>query len=105
MTQHCDNKSALVLVMEDKIAGVIAGQFVQFPTSDFKVFQEVIWYVLPAYRRHGLSLFHETEKYCKSIGIKAIIMGNMANLNNDKMERFYLGQHYKPMEVQWIKLL
>jgi len=104
MKTHCDNRSALLL---DKggIVGVIAGQFVQFPTSSFKVFQEVIWYVLPNYRKDGLSLFRETEKYCKSIGVQALIMGNMANLNNDKMERFYKSQGYKVMEVQWLKLL
>jgi len=103
MTSHCDNKSALVMEKENKIVGVIAGQFVQFPTSSFKVFQEVIWYVLPEYRRHGLSLFTETEKYCQSIGVQAVIMGNMANLNNDKMNKFYVSQGYKIMEVQWIK--
>lgn len=105
MKEHCDNKSALVLDLDGEIAGVIAGRFVQFPISDFKVFQEVIWYVLPKYRRHGIRLFQETERHCKSIGIQALIMGNMANLNNDKMEKFYEGQGYKTLEVQWIKML
>lgn len=105
MKTHCDNQSALVMEEDNLIIGVIAGQFVQFPTSDLKVFQEVIWYVLPEYRSHGIKLFKETERHCKSIGIQAVIMGNMSNLNNDKMDRFYTGQGYKIMEVQWIKLL
>ena len=105
MKEHCDNQSALIMVENEKIIGVIAGKFVQFPTSDFKIFQEVIWYVFPEYRKNGLRLFHETERYCKSIGIQVLIMGNMANLNNDKMEKFYKSQSYSMMEVQWIKIL
>jgi hypothetical protein len=111
MKAHCDNQSALVMeviddpALQGRIVGVIAGQFVQFPTSNFKVYQEVIWYVLPDHRKDGLSLFRETEKYCKSIGMQAIIMGNMANLNSDKMAKFYASQNYKPLEVQWVKLL
>lgn len=102
---HCEAKSGLVLVEDDKIVGTIAGNFVQFPTSNYKVFQEVIWYVLPEYRRHGIKLFKETEIYCKSIGVQAVVMGNMANLNNNKMDNFYKSQGYKMMEVQWLKLL
>jgi hypothetical protein len=102
---HCDNQSGLVMEDKGNIVGVIAGQFVQFPTSDYKVFQEVIWYVLPDHRKDGLSLFRETEKYCQSIGMKAIIMGNMTNLNSDKMATFYASQGYKTLEVQWIKML
>lgn len=105
MIEHCKNQSALVMEEDGLIIGVIAGKFVQFPISDYKIFQEVIWYVLPEYRSHGIKLFKETEKHCKSIGIQAIIMGNMANLNNDKMDRFYKGQGYKTLEVQWIKIL
>jgi len=101
---HCENNSGLVMV-EDRIVGVIAGNFIQFPTSNIKIFQEVIWYVLPEYRKNGLRLFKETEKYCKAIGIQAVIMGNMANLNNDKMDRFYKSQGYSTLEVQWIKML
>ena len=102
---HCEAGSGLVMVEDGKIVGTIAGNFVQFPTSSFKVFQEVIWYVLPEYRRHGLKLFKETENYCKSIGVQAIVMGNMANLNSEKMDKFYKSQGYKVMEVQWLKLL
>jgi len=102
---HCEAKSGLVMVEDGKIVGVIAGNFVQFPTSNFKVFQEVIWYVLPEYRKYGLKLFKETENYCKSIGMKAIVMGNMANLNSEKMGKFYASQGYKEMEVQWLKLV
>lgn len=105
MKEHCDKKSCLVIEEEGKIVGLIAGKFVQFPISNYKVYQEIMWYVLPEYRRHGLRLFRETEKYCKSIGINAIIMGNMANLNKAKMSKFYRFQGYKPMEVQWIKQL
>lgn len=105
MTEHCNNQSALVMEEDGKIVGVIAGKFVQFPVSDYKVFQEVIWYVLPEHRKHGIRLFKESEKHCKSIGMQAVIMGNMANLNNEKMDRFYQSQGYKTLEVQWIKIL
>lgn len=105
MTEHCNNQSALVMEEEGRIVGVIAGKFVQFPISDYKIFQEVIWYVLPEYRKHGIRLFKETEKHCKSIGMQAVIMGNMANLNNEKMGKFYASQGYKTLEVQWIKIL
>ena len=100
-----EREGYFVMEKDGKIIGVIAGNFVQFPTSDFKVFQEIIWYVLPEYRKHGIKLFRETEKHCKSIGIQAVIMGNMANLNNDKMDKFYKSQGYKTLEVQWVKIL
>lgn len=103
--EHCVNKSALVMIEDSKIVGVIAGKFVLFPASDYKVFQETIWYVLPEHRKHGLKLFRETENYCKSIGIKTMIMSNMENLNSEKMAIFYKSQGYKPLEVQWVKML
>jgi len=103
--QHIKNESALVMEEEGKIVGVIGGHFIQFLGSDFKAFQEVMWYILPEHRKNGLKLFKETERHCKSIGISAIIMCYMANLNSEKMKKFYKAQGYMPLEVQWIKKL
>jgi len=102
---HIKNESGLVLEIDNKVVGTIAGQFVELMGSGQKVFQEVIWYVLPEYRKYGLKLFDETEEHCKRIGMSAIIMGYMGNLNCEKMDRFYKRHGYEPLEVQWIKKL
>jgi len=105
MEEHVKAKSSLVMLQDDMLVGVIAGKIANVPFSDYKIFQETLWYVLPKYRGHGLKLFRECEKYCKSIGISSIVMGNMANLNAEKMDKFYYSQGYKLMEKMYVKAI
>lgn len=103
MEQYADNKSSLVMIEDGKVVGLIAGKFVHFPMSNFKIYQETAWYVLPEHRKNGMKLFKENERYCKSIGIDSIVMGNMGNLNEEKMKRFYKSMGYQCMETQFVK--
>jgi GNAT superfamily N-acetyltransferase len=102
---HIATKSALVMERDGVVVGVIAGKFIKLALCDYTIFQETLWYVLPEYRGQGLRLFRECEKYCQSLGIKSIVMGNMANLNEEKMRKFYYSQGYKLMETQYVKTL
>lgn len=94
------------LVAEEKeIAGVIAG----LNTTEFldgsMVCQEIIWYMLPEYRKYGVKLFREFEILLKAKGVSKLIMGHLGNTKSEKLEKFYLKHNYKLFEQQFIKEL
>lgn len=102
ITKHFD--TTLVLEIEGKVVGIIAGQEIDYPLQKAKLFQEIIWYVSKKHRRHGIALLHEVERRCKERGNSGIIMVHLYN-NKEKMERFYEFMGYKLMEIHYFKRL
>ena len=101
-----DNKAnGLVLEMDGKIVGLIAGKVVDYPLQTTKIFQETIWFVSKNYRRYGLMLLKELEKRCKSQGIGMVIMVALGSSMKDKLDRVYKMMGYRELETHYIRVI
>ncbi len=96
-------ETSFVLEMEGKVVGILGGMITHYPLNDEKMYYEMVWYVDPKYRLHGVSLFHKLEDYCKEQGIKKIGMALMANSKATKLEKFYKRLGFELLEKHYIK--
>ena len=96
-------RNGLSLIVDNKAVGVIAGLVTSPLHSEEKVWQEIIWYVEPHYRRYGVHLYRAMEEKLKKEGIKKMVMVLMHNSKRESLTDFYIKLGYRPMEVQFIK--
>ncbi len=100
----CVNQSFL-LIIDDKVQGLIAGQEIINPVSGERVFQETIWYINEQYRKYGVHLFYEAQEILKQEGYAAIVMVCLANSKTEKIFRLYERMGFVPMEHHFIRKL
>jgi hypothetical protein len=103
---YVSNHIVFVLEKDDEeVVGFIGGVIATYPVNDkVKMFIESGWFVKEAYRRHSVSLLEGLEKYCKSVGIEHILIGNTDNNGKaDQFKRFYEQKGYKLFEQHFIK--
>ncbi len=99
-----DNKSEiLVMEMDGKVVGLIAGMLLNYPLQKAKIFQEIMWYVSKDYRRYGISLLRELERRCKERGIHTVIMVAMGSSMSAKLDRLYRMSGYRILETHYVK--
>jgi len=98
-------KTSIVLEIEGKIVGVIAGFVTSHIVSKEPLMQETIWFVAKEHRKHGIKLYRGFENMCRVMGMKHLVMGNMSGKRDEVFERFYLKRGFKLSEVQYIKRL
>jgi len=99
-------KTTLIAEKEGKIIGVISGTITNFPMNDKRVYQEAIWFMSQNYRRYGLFLLKELERYAKNVwNCSQLIMIHMSNSKADKLESFYLRSGFRLLEKHYIKNL
>lgn len=98
------NKTIVVLYMHDgKPVGMIAGMSSEMMFSREIIASEVIWWVEPGFRsRKTLALKEAYEFWAKRIGAKYI---QMANLDDQKIERYYERTGYKLTERAYLKVI
>ena len=96
--------TSLVLEIDNKILGVIAGIVTSHIVSSDPLMQEVIWYVSKDYRRYGIRLYKEFEKWCTEIGMKHLVMVNMGG-RDSTFKKFYENKGFRLLETQYIKAL
>lgn len=89
------------LEIDGKVKGFIGG-VIQPMLSDFsqKMFVECSWYVDPKFRKDGLKLLKEVEKYCEAHEIDFVLIGHMGDRDYGKI---YNRLGYKPFEVHYMK--
>ena len=95
--------TSFVLLVKDKVVGVLAGRIVHDFCSSELVYEEVIWYTGKEYRKDGLRLLSFVEQWCKDKGIRRMTMCHMGNLKTDKLSRLYERLGYVPIETRYIK--
>lgn len=101
-----DNSAeGLVLEMDGKVVGLIAGKVVDYPMQKAKIFQEMAWYVSKSHRRYGIKLLRELEARCKARGIGMVIMVAMGNSMAAKLDRLYKLTGYKLLETHYVKVI
>lgn len=98
------NKTIVILYLhKDKPVGMLAGMSSEMIFSREKIASEVIWWVEPGFRsRKTLALKEAYEYWAKRIGAKYI---QMANLNDEKIERYYERTGYKLTERAYLKVV
>lgn len=94
---------SLVLIVENKIVGLIAGTLLHHPLTGEKIFQEQVWYVSKRYRRYGLALLDALEQKLLEVGADKLIMGYMANSMSEKLHKLYESIGFRFMEAHFIK--
>ena len=100
-----NSNNAFLLIVDGVCQGLLFGIEYQSLISTGRIFQEVIWYVNEPYRRHGITLLKNAERYLKSVGFTIMIMAVLENSKTDKIKRFYSRLGFKPMEVHYMKEL
>lgn len=105
IAQYENSLEIFVLLKDDLVIGVLAGQLIEQLMSRKKMFQETIWYVDKDHRGHGGMLFDFVEKWCKDNGVGQIVMAYMHNSMPKSVHRFYESRGYRPMETHLIKEL
>lgn len=98
------NKTIIVLYVHDgKPVGMLAGMSSEMIFSREIIASEVIWWVDPGFRsRKTLALKEAYEYWAKRIGAKYI---QMANLDDQKIERYYERTGYKLTERAYLKVI
>ena len=98
--------TTLIAEKDGKIVGLLAGTIVNYPLNKNRVFQEVLWFVTKQYRKYGILLLNEAERYAKEVwGCIQMIMVHMGNSKSEKLEAFYLKRGYKFLEAHYLKRL
>lgn len=97
----------LIVLLDDKPVGVLAVFKMQSLTGDQEFGIEKCWYVSPAYRRYGIKLIKEAEKWCRKekCSHMAMAASNLVSDLHDKVCDFYKRQGMKLFETTYIKEL
>jgi len=98
-------KTSLVMEIDYRVQGVIAGYVTNHIMNKEPIYHEVMWFVSKKYRLHGIKLLKALEDMCKGMGIKQIIMVNMGSLKNEAFGKFYTSQGYRLLETHYLKKL
>ena len=100
-----DHANAFLMIIEDRCQGILYGTRLRSPNNGKDIFQEVMWYVSPAFRRYGVRLLREVEKILKSSGVSIMIMAVLENSKADKIKDFYERLGFKAMETHYVRSL
>jgi len=72
------------------------------PSSNEKIWHEVIWYVAKRFRKYGVRLFKQVREQLKERGFTALVMIYMHNSKSDKLARLYERLGFTAMETNYI---
>ncbi len=99
-----DTQCLLLLEADDKIVGIFAGLYSAHPFNyETIVLGEMMFYVLPDYRRGSVLLLKEVEEIARSQGVTKLVLGHTANTKADKLARFFKMKGYKELERHYVK--
>ena len=98
-------RECLLLIKDNELVGAIAGQIVNAPLDNNKIFQEMMWYVKKEHRSHGGRLLKELESRCRDRGVVAIIMVAIGSSMAERLNKYYNRLGYKHLETHYIKAL
>ena len=97
-------RTSFVLVIDNKIVGVLGGIIATYPLNNELIYHEWIWFVNKKHRLHGIGLYRKLEEYCREQNIKKIVMVTLAD-NSIKLEKFYRRLGFTFLEKHYIKEL
>lgn len=99
-------KDNCFLMFKDSVlVGVLGGVIINSLLSDDLIFQEVIFYVKPEYRKYSKELLKSMELHLKDIDVNLMAMNAPSSDNIDIIGRFYNIQGFKELERIYLKRL
>lgn len=87
------------------LVGILGGVIINSLLSDDLIFQEVIFYVKPEYRKYSKELLKYMELHLKDIDVNLMAMNAPSSDNIDIIGRFYNIQGFKELERIYLKRL
>jgi L-amino acid N-acyltransferase YncA len=99
------NGIAIVGIVKGKVVGFIVGS-VERSVKNYNeiIGAERLWCVRPSCRNGiGIKLLNKFEEICKFKGANHILVGYIASVNSDAMEKLYAKRGYKLMEKHYVK--
>jgi len=93
---------AYLVIIDGRAEGLMAGKPVTAPSSNEKIWHEVIWYVAKRFRKYGVRLFKQVREQLKERGFTALVMIYMHNSKSDKLARLYERLGFTAMETNYI---
>lgn len=103
--QNADPQNGFLLIVDGKCEGLLYGTRFKSSINGSFIFQEVIWYVNPAFRSHGVHLLNEVTRILKLQDVNVMIMAVLENSKAVKLKRFYERLGFKPMETHYMRTL
>lgn len=99
------SESCFLLIIDEVCQGMLFGVEYASMINKNRIFQEIIWYVNPEFRSHGVKLLKIVENVLRERGVGIMIMAVMENSKTDKIKDFYIRLGYRPMEVHYVRKL
>lgn len=97
---HC-----FLLIEDGSLVGILGGAVINGLMSNDLVFQEVIFYIKPEYRKLSKKLIKFMEEYLKIRGINLMAMNAPSTDDIDIIGRFYNINGFKELERIYLKRL
>lgn len=96
----------MVVEKDGDVVGFIGVGISEMPyNTDYKVAQERFFYVHPEHRGIGTKLLKEAEEELKAEGVDIISMVSLQAPGVEKVDAFYRGKGYTPVEHTYAKVL
>lgn len=92
-----------VLIVDGKMCGILSGNITQSLVGGEKIFNTLLWYVDPDYKKHGLKLLRHVEGLLKERGYNKMVFSHSTGKNCDRMAKLYKAIGFEPFEIQYIK--
>lgn len=98
-------KILLYIDNNENAKGIIGGTITKCTMTADIIAMESFWWVAPELRGGvcGIKLLREWEKACMSAGAKRLYVGNLEQLNNEKMRCLYRRMGYRALETHYVK--
>jgi len=93
---------AYLVIVDGIPQGLLAGKEVATPSSDEKIWHEMVWYVTKPFRKYGIKLLKTVRAHLRNRGFAAMVMVHMHNSKSDKLARLYERLGFTPMETNYI---
>lgn len=100
--KEANPENAFLLIVNDMCQGLLFGKQFKSMVTGKMIFQEIIWYVNPGFRRYGTKLLQEAIKILKLKGVSIIIMAVLENSKTVKIKKFYEKLGFRLMESHYM---
>ena len=97
--------TSFVMEADGGIIGVFAGRIICSNLDRELVYEEMMWYMIPTRRTHGVEFLRFVEKQVKESGINKMVIAHLCDATGDRLENYYTHLGYKPLEVHYIREL
>ena len=89
-------------IVDDQCVGGIGGIVAPDILSGIPTMVELFWYVTPKYRRYGILLYREMERYVDMNNLRWAMI-HMEGSMPDELTDFYQHEQFNKLETHWVR--